>query len=137
MSTNLNLTTIEHKIRWFIMKKIILVFLIISLFFTACDQPAKKTEDNNEAKQTEEKEPVVEAKETEEAEPTEKMLDTQTPNPDAESVPGQTSDTLPMTVGVVVARDSYAPSELNPVLDALEEAGYEPIIMSDIASQAN
>ncbi len=102
------------------MKKIIVVLLIASLLLTACAQPVEKIETVEPTTEIEQEE--VSAEPT--VEPTSKPTDEPTPVP------------LPMKVAVVVARDSYAASELNPVLDALEIAGYEPIIVSDELGQA-
>lgn len=107
------------------MKKVIILVIAMLLLFSSCTDVLKETAAPKEetSKEIKEEAPsstgntAPETKSEEESEPP--------------------SEPLPMAVAVVVARDSYASSELNPVLDALEVAGYIPIIMSDELGQAN
>ena len=106
------------------MKKIIILLLIITLLFTACDKPAKITNVD---------EPKQEIKQEEKAEatPTPKPTEEPTPAPTPEPQP------LPMKVAVVLCRDGYADMEFHPVMDALVAAGYEAVIVSDEIGVAN
>lgn len=99
------------------MKKII-VLLIAALFvFAACTPAEKETAAGETQKQEEQTQTKEEEKATEE--PTEKPTDTPTPEP------------VPMKVAVVVALDGYAAPEFHPVMDALIDAGYEPVVASN------
>jgi len=96
-------------------------------FVAACAAPseADKANENLASEET-----VVE--ETEESQMTEETTPTSTPQPEEEEEEMQSNKVL-----VVVARDSYASLEFNPVMDALTVAGYVPIVSSDELGEAN
>ncbi len=108
------------------MKKVILILLVITVFFAACTAPETEyVADGVQPVQTTE-----EMKETE-PEPTE------APTPEPTPEPTPTPEPLSKQIAVVIARDGYASAEFNPVMDALVNAGYEPIVVSDALGTAN
>jgi len=109
------------------MKKVIILVIAMLLLFSSCADAPKETAAPKEET----------SKEIKEEAPSSTGNTAPETKSEEESEPEPLSETLPMAVAVVVARDSYASSELNPVLDALEVAGYITIIMSDEIGQAN
>ena len=105
------------------MKKIIVLLVAFLLIFTACTTTPKEAapESRQQPAQEEESQELKEATQEPTAEPTE------APTPE----PTDTPEPLPMTVAVVVSRDSYASGEFNPVMEALRASGYETVVVSD------
>ena len=102
------------------MKKIIVLLIAFLLIFTACTNTPKE-----EAQESQSIEPVQEEESQELKEAT------QEPTAEPTEAPTDTPEPLPMTVAVVVARDSYASGEFNPVMNALKASGYETVVVSD------
>ena len=98
------------------MKRIIIIFVAALLFFAACTPAEKEAVENELTNKDEQSEVKSEEKATDT--PTEAPTDTPTPEP------------MPLQVAIVVALDGYAAPEFHPVMDAIINAGYEPIVVS-------
>ena len=120
------------------MKKIVILLIAVLMLFAACTPAEKETADVGTQKPEEQTQIKEETKETEKpAEETQES--TEKPSEDAAGSVASTPtpEPLPMKVAVVVALDSYAAPEFHPVMDALTEAGYEPVVVSSEAGTAN
>ena len=107
------------------MKKIIVLIIAAAMIFASCTAAPKENTDTKVQKTNE----TMTREETgdKEAEPTAEPT----------AAPTAIPEPLPDVVAVVVSRDRYAPQEFNPVMEALTNAGYDAVVVSDALGSAN
>ena len=106
------------------MKKIIILLIATLMIFAACTPAEKETADAGTQKPEEQTQIKEETKKTQE--PTEK------PSEDGAMVATTpTPAPLSMKVAIALPMDRFAEAEFNPVIDAVINAGYMPVILGE------